>query len=346
MLQICIFAPHLLDEQQQDCQEFLRFFLDGLSDDLFRRAKRPTEAAENKRNAIMDSIARRGGSSSKMDVDKRADPPIGGLNTQMSATAPFGKQSAGNMDTNDALVESAPAQRPKSSVARLRSITNSSRKDDPQAVQDPSESTIDSLVVVIAPTMGVPARPAASSGMAQHDDDISLDGSLSPVGNSPAASADAHDSYLKDSLEVHGRSICGLDLADSMEMTLDLSVENLTVSDSTAKINETEGSKAVALKVSVKEDRPQLNELINSQELSSVVQSARRNERSSSGDSSATENNDILDAKFRLIAEKAALESWKNFLNHNDSIITDLFFGQLQNTVECLECHHRYWYCS
>lgn len=35
-------APHLLDYQQQDCQEFLRYLLDGMSDDLSR--PRPTEA--------------------------------------------------------------------------------------------------------------------------------------------------------------------------------------------------------------------------------------------------------------------------------------------------------------
>ena len=32
-------APHLLDNQQQDCQEFLRFLLDGMSDDLCRNRR-------------------------------------------------------------------------------------------------------------------------------------------------------------------------------------------------------------------------------------------------------------------------------------------------------------------
>ena len=31
-----VYAPHLLDYDQQDCQEFLRFLLDGLSEDLFQ----------------------------------------------------------------------------------------------------------------------------------------------------------------------------------------------------------------------------------------------------------------------------------------------------------------------
>ena len=38
-VQIGHHAPHLLDNQQQDCQEFLRFLLDGMSEDLCRRKK-------------------------------------------------------------------------------------------------------------------------------------------------------------------------------------------------------------------------------------------------------------------------------------------------------------------
>ena len=38
---VCRHAPHLLDNQQQDCQEFLHFLLDGMSEDLCRD-KRPS----------------------------------------------------------------------------------------------------------------------------------------------------------------------------------------------------------------------------------------------------------------------------------------------------------------
>ena len=32
-----MYAPYLMDYQQQDCQEFLRFLLDGISEDLCRK---------------------------------------------------------------------------------------------------------------------------------------------------------------------------------------------------------------------------------------------------------------------------------------------------------------------
>ena len=39
--QLQVLAPHLMDNQQQDAQEFLRFLLDGLCEDLCRRRKFP-----------------------------------------------------------------------------------------------------------------------------------------------------------------------------------------------------------------------------------------------------------------------------------------------------------------
>ena len=40
-------------------------------------------------------------------------------------------------------------------------------------------------------------------------------------------------------------------------------------------------------------------------------------------------------------AEKEALLAWSKYLKLNDSVITDLFAGQLQSTIECATCHHR-----
>lgn len=38
---------------------------------------------------------------------------------------------------------------------------------------------------------------------------------------------------------------------------------------------------------------------------------------------------------------KESSQSWNNYMKKNDSIITDIFGGQLQSTIECLTCHHR-----
>jgi ubiquitin C-terminal hydrolase len=41
------------------------------------------------------------------------------------------------------------------------------------------------------------------------------------------------------------------------------------------------------------------------------------------------------------MAFEASTSSWKTYLKFNDSIITDIFAGQLQSTVECLTCHEK-----
>lgn len=45
-----------------------------------------------------------------------------------------------------------------------------------------------------------------------------------------------------------------------------------------------------------------------------------------------------------LNAEKEARVAWGKYLKLNDSVITDIFAGQLQSTIECSTCHHRYAY--
>ena len=53
-------APHLLDNQQQDCQEFLRFLLDGMSEDLCRRQQSAVGnmgSSTSNRNADVDAAA-------------------------------------------------------------------------------------------------------------------------------------------------------------------------------------------------------------------------------------------------------------------------------------------------
>ena len=39
--------------------------------------------------------------------------------------------------------------------------------------------------------------------------------------------------------------------------------------------------------------------------------------------------------------EHEARKAWNSYLSHNDSVVTDIFAGQLQGTVECTECKHR-----
>jgi len=48
----------------------------------------------------------------------------------------------------------------------------------------------------------------------------------------------------------------------------------------------------------------------------------------------------VLNAQMEQVIKESSL-SWNNFMKKNNSIITDIFGGQLQSTIECLTCHHR-----
>jgi ubiquitin C-terminal hydrolase len=42
-----------------------------------------------------------------------------------------------------------------------------------------------------------------------------------------------------------------------------------------------------------------------------------------------------------MSSSEEASKAWANYLRHNDSVVTDIFAGQMQSTVECLTCGHK-----
>lgn len=54
-----------------------------------------------------------------------------------------------------------------------------------------------------------------------------------------------------------------------------------------------------------------------------------------------TSSTDDIQLDSAALAAKEARQSWDKYLKLNDSIVTDIFAGQLQSTIECLTCHHR-----
>lgn len=49
---------------------------------------------------------------------------------------------------------------------------------------------------------------------------------------------------------------------------------------------------------------------------------------------------DVLSDNLVQVLKESSV-SWNNHMKKNDSVITDIFGGQLQSTIECLTCHHR-----
>jgi hypothetical protein len=58
-------------------------------------------------------------------------------------------------------------------------------------------------------------------------------------------------------------------------------------------------------------------------------------------DMALTSPDNVPGADPTALAAREARIAWDKYLKLNDSIVTDIFAGQLQSTIECLTCHHR-----
>jgi hypothetical protein len=193
-------APHLLDYEQQDCQEFLRFLLDGLSEDLGRRKKESIRNSDTKPPQATDLLSLAlGGDDTVATNSSRPQPP------------------------------SNPKSLPDKFRSKIRSISA-------------AEFTVND-------------QENSSGNMSTEKDIPTIDNGII------TANIDNHDV-------------------------------------STFKLLQ---SKAIA----------------------------RENSRQV-----------LLNERLEQVIKESTL-SWNNYLKKNDSIITDVFGGQLQSTIECLTCHHR-----
>ncbi len=300
-----------------------------MSDDLFRRASAPAQDP-TKRNAMIDSIVRRG---SKSSVDSSSiDPPRGNAGaisssaaTLMSTSLPLSKLSSLALEGDTGRVTNG--SRPKSSVAKLRlavensaaeSLSEPSERDEPPAepdsavpplFEDPPGSAGGSLVDLdaLSPREDSPYHSPVSDGQSPRGMDGSL---IAHHGSVVVANSQDAAHWLA--------------LATNVDATAIPVAQNEAVSEGEkAQHNESGDAKAIETPPGVVAPPA-----VSSQEKGTI---------------DAPLNEDpFMVQQYRKIAQEAATKAWNSYLNHNDSIITDLFAGQLQSTIECLHCHHRY----
>eukprot|EP01041_Mallomonas_annulata_P006843 gene6843-13859_t len=281
------FAPHLLDYQQQDCQEFLRFLLDGMSEDLCRRRNRggggggggtssSTAAAAlietNKSPKLTTSLD--SNNSNHYYHDNLASSPVRSGQGQGQGQGPavedrdrqrqIERQRSSPPTTSSSSLSTSSAMRvrgPKSgsvTVSRLRSqatsthtnTTTTSSKSDTSSNNGSSTMNVESPHAVPVP---VPASTGPSG--------------LSSVPSPPITKS---ISFLRTKI--------ASPLCDQIKIQL-------------------------------------------------------RGGGSGSGSGSGTGGGNKIREQARV--------AWDRYLEKNDSIITDLFAGQLQSTIECSICHNR-----
>lgn len=336
-----------------------------MSDDLFRRAKRVAAEAEvknHKRNAVLNSITGRGSSvgESTCSQDEDAHQPTAKLsldrNPLMSASAPLVKALAASGD-DSYLVPNPPkgatsGGRPQSSVAKLRSITGGTpgqldnvpfqerNNNVDEQESDHKEMTLELSEDSLSPCDASPYNsPVPSHREGRLDDSVMAS----------RGSVD-HDLVL-------GLSVGDMSVAESVEVE-SIATAPLTHSHADCELSMVDEARSSTTSRQMK-DRPQRNEIShhaeplltvdNVKEASSYAakdaeqsENVNVNTSTNKNDADTTDSDSALsNARYEAIARKAASESWGNYLSNNDSIITDLFSGQLQNTVECLVCHHK-----
>lgn len=273
-------APQLLDYQQQDCQEFLRFLLDGISEDLCRPVKIISPPS-------VSSVSIEGiklGHSSQSPPVKLAP-----INTQSTSSSPSNRpQQTALTAPNAECVDSI--------VGRLSSL----------------DITADSSSSTYVGKQNLPGPVESDTFQSEWDDSTSslLVGSPVSLGNHidpPNTSDSQSKSYRYRSRRVVQRD------------------PNNTFNN--AEVSTNSSGKSYASKT--------------------VILSSSSSGGSDGAGNSAIEIASTSSPAVTLSTDESSIPSveadkaWSQYLEKNNSVISDIFAGQLQSTIECTHCKHR-----
>lgn len=326
---VSVYAPHLLDFQQQDCQEFLRFLLDGMSEDLCR-SRQPTVPTSSKnvessgeeahpsppsRRLSINCLRQQSGLSSSSSpitiVDDNPDEAVAKARRNVaSSNAPIDQEDKGQRTTK------ACDGQPSQTVSRLRAATQSSRSAHIVGDADDNAET-------------------ATAAAADSNRNLTLLGDTEddsteveePAVNSPDNKQTEHS----ENKNFGGSTGSIIELKGKKSFNDDLAIDRLAP---LPVIEVPEGKQPFSLMRSLTlsglRTRPRSTGSGKASGRTSPDTSARDREADSARS---------VEERRKVIEE--ATKAWDRYLEKNDSVITDLFAGQLQSTIECDVCHNR-----
>ena len=273
-------APHLLDYQQQDAQEFLRFLLNEMAEDLCRKPPIANDNTNNNNNNNIENGGNSGETKPDISDGRRGSssyglplPDINSSPLSLSDSNQIINNHSNNSSNSNSNGNSHNNVSPSATVNKLRDMTLATR-DTGEGEGPPIE--------LIDPNHSNNARKNNSNG-----NGLKID----------------------------------VDIANNEDSSAML-VSQLTPS-------RPKGEKSSSrLSVGSGRKTPGSN-----------TSSSSSLNGDSNGNATATNTNEGQPKDLLSIAK----QSWATYLKYNDSIITDIFGGQLQSTVECLSCHNRTW---
>lgn len=350
---VSTYAPYLMDYQQQDSQEFLRFLLDGISEDLCRKHSQDDHSNDSSSNCNPKSAPESGAlsgagrsRSSTIAVSLSILPALVPPSISPSPSTP----SSSSSPSPGLLLLSPQNLAGAKPVLISRFVDGLSDDDDNSVTAQCSASAGNS------PVLSTPNSSSSSSNSTTH---ASTSSSVTKLREETRHSRRAVDIEWSSTKRSSNQSYDEDGLSGSIGSPLDSS--SSSSNNINNNINKTSAvvykyrNRWGPFKGSQKSDSD--SEGGGSNEESSARSAARMNSSSNSNSSGyrsstagtrnayeqvvPTQQPSDSTADLSVAAEKEARQAWDKYLQLNDSIITDLFAGQLQSTIKCLTCNHR-----
>jgi hypothetical protein len=284
-----------MDFQQQDSQEFLRFLLDGMSEDLCRR--KPEQKTKEVPSSSHIVNAPKSKSNSILPVLPQLQTGKSPERNSQHANQPHENVSQSVIQGREKL----------SSILKVRQETRAMRDDDTE------------------------------------EEDVASAHNTTPLPSLP------HHEVASEVPQSKLRLVKDIQRARKNPISLSMSA-------TTQEPNEDEDPKDDPESARSKSTLSQVREVFTGKKLrrrsgaagnegSNLEQDApsessaheRRGSEGSVGPKPDSSNPEEGVASI----EKCALQSWDRYLKLNDSVITDIFGGLLQSTVQCSHCHHK-----
>lgn len=341
---VSTYAPYLMDYQQQDSQEFLRFLLDGISEDLCRK------------NSQDDSKDSANPKSARIAYNRANNAPATNNSFSSSTDSGAGRSCSSTIASLSILPALVPAQSPSAGNSPSPSTPSSSSSPCPALLLSPQHHHLAGIKPVL--------NSRFVDGLSDDDSSVTAQCSAS-AGTSPVISAPFSSSTpcrpsavsrLREEAR-HSRSAAGIEWTTTKRSSnqsydddgLSGSVGSLLDDNKTSNVVYKHRNRMRIMsgpnKDSQKSDSD--SEGCGSNEESSIRSAARMNNNGcyrssvrSAYEQVPSQPSDSI-ADLSIAAEKEARLAWDKYLQLNDSIITDLFAGQLQSTIKCLTCNHR-----
>lgn len=324
---VSMYAPYLMDFQQQDSQEFLRFLLDGMSEDLCRR--KPCGNSQNHvQSASTDCPQNR--AVAVRTPTKSGSPILPSLPHITSTTSP-GTGGDGHPQTSSRVGSDGKA----SSIQRLRLETRSMRAlDHTSPRQEPSSTGTGR-----ASNQEEDVEP---SGKDSHPPQPVLPSATFPGGahhNKLRVLHDIQQSRLTNEEDIdHDGADVGI--AANVEEEVAQSPREGAGGSSSSGRQTLSSQLRDVMTLRLRRTKP----ATEGSELSRTAPLVSADDSSVGG--SGKDQHGSLSSRTVVVADSAveaeAAVAWERYLKLNDSVITDIFGGLLQSTIECLTCHHRY----